>query len=79
MEKLFEQVREVLLENLGCEKEEINLKTDLVKDLEADSLDIVELSMALEDEFGIPVADEDFESLQTVENIIDYIKRKSNE
>lgn len=79
MEKLFEQVREVLLENLGCEKEEINLKTDLVKDLEADSLDIVELSMALEDEFGITVADEDFESLQTVENIIDYIKRKSNE
>lgn len=75
MENLFERVKEILLENLGCEEEDIKLTSNLVEDLEADSLDIVELSMALEEEFEISIADEDFEKLMTVEAIIDYIKR----
>lgn len=75
MNNIFEQVKEVLLENLGCSEDEITMETDLIEDLEADSLDIVELSMALEDEFDIEVKDEDFEQLQTVKAIIEYIER----
>lgn len=75
MKNIFERVKEILLENLGCDEEDIKLGTNLVEDLEADSLDIVELAMALEEEFGITVEDEDFEKLQTVEAIIKYIER----
>lgn len=75
MDNIFEKVKEVLLENLGCSEDDITMETDLVEDLEADSLDIVELSMALEDEFDIEVEDEDFEKLKTVKAIIEYIER----
>ncbi|NLJ98708.1 MAG: acyl carrier protein [Tissierellia bacterium] len=71
----FERVKEILLENLGCSEEDINIGSNLVEDLGADSLDIVELSLALEENFNITVADEDFEKLQTVGAIIDYIER----
>lgn len=74
MSSMFERVREILVDNLGCSEDEINMESDLVEDLEADSLDIVELSMALEDEFGITIPDEDFEKLQKVEGIIKYIE-----
>lgn len=74
MSTMFEKVREILVENLGCSEDEVKMESDLVEDLEADSLDIVELSMALEDEFGISIPDEDFEKLQKVEGIIEYIK-----
>lgn len=70
----FEKVREILVDNLGCSEDEVTLESDLVEDLEADSLDMVELSMALEDEFGISIPDEDFEKLQKVQGIIDYIE-----
>lgn len=55
------------------------MESDLVKDLEADSLDIVELSMTLEDEFGIVVQDEDMEKLQKVSGIIEYIESSKDE
>lgn len=69
----FEKVKEILLENLGCTEEDIKMESNLMEDLEADSLDIVELSIALEDEFDIIVQDDDFEKLQTVEAIVQYI------
>lgn len=71
----FTKVKEILLENLGCAEEDIKLESNLIDDLGADSLDIVELSLALEDVFGITVEDEDFEKLQTVGAIIAYIER----
>lgn len=71
----FKKVKEILLENLGCSEEDINIDSNLIKDLGADSLDIVELSLALEEEFEITVEDEDFEKLQTVGAIIEYIER----
>ncbi|HHV38833.1 MAG TPA: acyl carrier protein [Tepidimicrobium sp.] len=71
----FEKVKEILLENLGCSDEDITMDSDLIEDLGADSLDIVELSLALEENFGLTVADEDFEKLQTVGAIIEYIER----
>ena len=75
MKDIFEQVKEILLENLGCDENDIKLNTNLVEDLEADSLDIVELAMAIEEKFGITIEDENFEKLQTVEAIISYIER----
>ena len=71
----FKKVKEILLENLGCAEEDIQLETNLIDDLGADSLDIVELSLALEDDFDIIVEDEDFEKLQTVGAIVEYIER----
>lgn len=70
----FEKIKEILLENLGCEEEDIKLESNLIDDLGADSLDIVELSLALEESFDITVKDEDFEKLQTVGAIIDYLE-----
>ncbi len=70
----FEKIKEILLENLGCEEEDIKLESKLIDDLGADSLDIVELSLALEESFDITVKDEDFEKLQTVGAIIEYLE-----
>lgn len=71
----FEKVKEILLENLGCSEEEVKMDSNLIEDLGADSLDIVELSLVLEDEFDTTVEDEDFEELQTVGDIVEYIER----
>ena len=71
----FKKVKEILLENLGCAEEDIELESNLIDDLGADSLDIVELSLALEDDFDITVEDDDFEKLQTVGAIVKYIER----
>lgn len=71
----FTKVKEILLENLGCAEEDIKMESNLIEDLGADSLDIVELSLALEDDFDITVEDEDFEKLQTVKAITEYIER----
>lgn len=79
MSMIFEKVKEILLENLGCSEDDITMESDLVKDLKADSLDIVELSMTLEDEFGIVVLDKDLEKLQKVSGIIEYIERTKDE
>lgn len=75
MSDKFLKVKEILLENLGCNEEDIKMESNLIEDLDADSLDIVELTVALEDEFDIEVPDEDFEKLSTVKSIIDYIER----
>lgn len=74
MSNNFEKIREILVENLGCSEDEVTRESDLVEDLEADSLDMVELSMALEDEFGISIPDEDFVKLQRVDGIIAYVE-----
>ena len=73
---IFEKVKEVIVENLACSEEDIKMDSNLIDDLGADSLDIVELSMALEEDFEIIVEDEDFEKLQTVGAIIEYIRNK---
>lgn len=74
---IFNKIKEIIVENLGCEEEDVALEANLIKDLNADSLDIVELSMACEDEFGVKIEDEDFEKIQTVKDIVDYVEKKN--
>lgn len=71
---LFEQLQEIISEELGVEKDEVVLEASLTDDLGADSLDAVELIMALEDEFGLEISDEKAQSLNTVKSIVDYIE-----
>ena len=76
MEITFENVRDIIVETLSCDAEEVTLNTNLVEDLEADSLEIVELSMALQEKLGVGIEDEDLEKIKTVQDILDYIKAK---
>lgn len=66
----------LIAEKLNKKKESITLKTNLVEDLGADSLDVVELIMAFEDEFGVTLPDEDVAKMKTVGDIVNYIKNK---
>ena len=71
---IFETVQEKVAEQLGIEPEEITLESSFINDLGADSLDIVELLMALEEEFDIEIPDEEAEKLSTVGDVVEYIK-----
>jgi len=73
---IFEKIADILAEQLGVEKDDITSETNIMKDLEADSLDIVEIIMAIEDEFDIEIPDEDAEQMQTVASIVRYIEDK---
>lgn len=75
--KVFDKVKEIVVEQLGVEAEKVNLDNTFVDDLGADSLDVVELVMALEEEFNIEISDEDAERILTVGQAIDYIKENS--
>lgn len=74
MEITFEAVRDIIVDTLNCDAEEISLDTNLADDLEADSLEIVELSMALQESLGVEINDDDLEKLKTVKDILDYFK-----
>jgi acyl carrier protein len=67
------RVIEIIVEQLGVSEEEVALEASFVDDLGADSLDLVELIMALEEEFGLEISDEDAEKIQTVQDVVNYI------
>ena len=71
---IFEKVKEVIIDQLAAEDEAIKLETSFIDDLGADSLDIVELIMALEEEFDIEIPDSDAEKVVTVGDVVDYLK-----
>jgi acyl carrier protein len=71
------KVKKIIAEQLGVPESDVKPEASFVNDLGADSLDTVELVMALEEEFGVEIPDEDAEKIATVQNAIDYIKAKA--
>ena len=69
----FEKVRDIVVEQLGVEADEVAIESTFIDDLVADSLDIVELIMAFEEEFGIEIPDEAAEKIKTVQDVVTYI------
>jgi acyl carrier protein len=76
MADIFEKVAKIIEEQLNISKDEIKLDSKFVEDLGADSLDIVELMMSLEEQFGIEIPDSEAEKMQTVGDVVEYIKSK---
>tara|TARA_B100001113_G_C21093364_1_gene615397 strand:- start:597 stop:839 length:243 start_codon:yes stop_codon:yes gene_type:complete len=72
-QEVYEQIKKVITEQLGVSEDEINMDSSYTDDLGADSLDTVELVMALEENFDTEIADEDAEKLTTVKKTVDYI------
>ncbi len=73
---LEDRVSTIIVEQLGVTKEELTPKASFIDDLGADSLDIVELVMAMEEEFDIEIPDDDAEKIQTIGDVITYVKGK---
>ena len=73
------RVKEIIVEQLGVDASEVNTQASFVNDLGADSLDTVELVMALEEEFETEIPDEEAEKITTVQHAIDYIRARQNE
>ena len=72
----FEKIRDIIAKQLDLDPESITMESRLVEDLKADSLDVVELIMAFEDETGLTVPDEDVMELKTLGAICDYIEKR---
>ena len=70
----FDKIKDIIIDQLGVEESDVNMDTNLMKDLSADSLDAVEIIMAIEDTFGIEIPDEDAEKFQTVEDLVKYVE-----
>lgn len=73
---IFEKVKEITVEQLGVDESAVTMEASFINDLEADSLDIVELMMALEEEFDIEIPDEEAEKIATVGDAVAYIKER---
>ncbi len=71
---VFEKLKGIIVDQLDVEEDQIALEASFQDDLDADSLDVVELIMAIEDEFDIEIPDEDAEKISTVKDAVDYIK-----
>ena len=69
----FDKVGDIVVDQLGVEADEVNIDSTFIDDLGADSLDIVELIMAFEEEFGIEIPDEAAEKIKTVQDVVSYI------
>ncbi|CDA89411.1 MAG: acyl carrier protein [Firmicutes bacterium] len=71
---IFDKIKDIIIDQLQVEESDVAMDTNLMKDLSADSLDAVEIIMAIEDEFGIEIPDEDAENIQTVGDLVKYVE-----
>jgi len=79
MSELLEKIKKIVSEQLDVDPEQVVPEASFVDDLGADSLDLTELIMAMEDEFGMEIDDEEAQKLRTVQDVIDYIESKVNQ
>lgn len=70
----YERLKKIIVEQLGVDEEEVTTTASFVEDLNADSLDLVELIMSLEEEFGMEISDEDAERIQKVSDAVEFIE-----
>jgi acyl carrier protein len=75
-EKLMERIKEIIADKLGVDIDEVTDDADLIDDLDADSLDLVDLAMAIEDEFGVTIPDEELEKIRTVRDVFKELYEK---
>ena len=76
---MLEKIKEIVADQLGIDEDDIKLESNFKEDLEADSLDLFELVMALEEEYGVEIPSEHLEKIATVNDIIEYLKNKGVE
>lgn len=76
MDEILSKVKEIAVDQLGVDEDDIAMDSKFIDDLEADSLDIVELMMALEEEFDLEIPDEDAEKIVTVGDAVNYIAER---
>ena len=76
---MLDKVKEIIVEQLGVDADQIKPESNFVDDLGADSLDLFELVMSMEEEFGVEIPSEDLEKIATVGDVIDYLKAKGVE
>lgn len=76
-EEIFDKLKELVVDQLGVEEDEVTMEASMQDDLGADSLDLVDLVMSAEEEFGVKVADEDLENIKTVGDIVNYIEDRA--
>lgn len=77
MSAVLVRLQSIVAEQLGVESEQVTREAEFIQDLNADSLDMVELVMSLEEEFGIEISDEEVENIRTVGDAVDYIEENS--
>ncbi len=77
MASVADRIKQIVAEQLGVDEDQVTAEASFMDDLGADSLDTVELVMALEEEFDVEISDEDAEKIQTVKNAIDYISKNA--
>jgi len=77
MSDIFDRVKKIIVDRLGVDEAEVTLEASFKEDLGADSLDVVELVMELEDEFDMEISDEDAEKITTVGEVVNYIQAHS--
>ena len=71
---VFERIREIICDQLDLEEDKVTMDSDIMEDFEADSLDVVDLVMSIEDEFGLEVPDDQIENFRTVGDVVRYIE-----
>ncbi|PNR92416.1 acyl carrier protein [Petrotoga sp. 9PWA.NaAc.5.4] len=77
-DELFEKVKEIIVDTLSVDEDEVTLDASFTDDLDADSLELVDLTMAFETEFGVTIEDDELEKIKTVENAVDILAEKLN-